>query len=214
MRTASKYSEVEAKFVVPKPMIGPQPSLPVNASNFARTALEAFNARYNTKERFAYGEDVFYTNLFKEVIRHRTDGEKNTSVLTVKERKSGNHITDRHEVDLFIREDQDPHRVQTFLERTGWTKTMRLFKYSCVLHPIDPSEAWCVAAYAVMPTRKDKPEAWFLEVEIERGSLREKRRLLNQWIRALKPAFGDPVNSSLYELYKDNPRYMINNGGR
>src|SRR5438105_2104302 len=77
------------------------------------------------------GDDAYYQQG-DNILRHRYDGQRHTSVLTVKLRKSAESTADRKEVDLFIREDMSPGDVQAFLHMTGWTQVFAITKMSYI----------------------------------------------------------------------------------
>lgn len=205
-----KYSEVEVKFaadhVTPEHMQGfvDEQPLEYNVDNY----------------RYALGTDVFYrlgTGALRfrkdsvRVLRHmnadgtaRLDQSHVTSCLTVKQRKSDDHIIDRREVDLWVGP-QDEADVTAMVDLLGGNKLFSIKKEYHVWMLRKGGFHVCLALYDVSyPDGKDKRR--FLEVEIEKDSKCsgfDGGIELRKWELAVKAAMavGEPINQSLFEMY-------------
>jgi adenylate cyclase class IV len=159
------------------------------------------------------GDDSYYQQG-DNILRHRYDGQRRTSVLTVKQRKSAESTNDRKEVDLFLREDMTPGDVQAFLQLTGWTQVLPITKmsYIAMVTVKDGSKTYkvCLALYDVMDLSVHEGEAgWdrYLEAEIEKDSEcthEEALAYLDKWVEILRAdlTLGPPMNKSLFEIYR------------
>lgn len=141
--------------------------------------------------------------------RYRDHAPSVSCCLTVKQRKSGEHLLDRHEVDLWVG-DQKPEDVAAFVGLLGGREEFRIQKsYHVWMIQIPtfqgPVEV-CLALYDVCrPDGSDKRR--FLEVEVEKHSAcgtSEGETYLQSWMLFLQQhlGLGDPVNVSLQELYR------------
>lgn len=211
---ADKHSEVESKFRAPD--ISP-------ADLLAYIALET-NPGEIRLERYKQvnGQDVYYTNG-DDVVRHRFDGKRRTSTLTVKKRKSADSIADRQEVDLPIKEDVPSGDVEAFLKLSGWKPLFAIDKMSYIAHLSCPKpESFtkryevCIALYDVMNLNEHEAEAgWerFLEIEVEKDNdctHEEALAYLKVWSDKLRADFelAEPLNQSLLELYRPKPEQV------
>jgi hypothetical protein len=194
-----RYSELELKFDAGD--VPERTFLRVIADQFAGSVL-----RYKRVEGWDH-----YWRQGDSVVRHRCDGTRQTSVFTVKKRKSQGSLTDRHEVDLPLREDIKPEDAVRFLEMTGWRRWFSIDKCSYIFHIEDCYGALlCIALYDVTPidghgflsgdTRR------FLEIEIERESsctpeiAKNRLDFYEEVLRKLFTLKG-PLNQSLQEMF-------------
>jgi hypothetical protein len=199
-----EQSEVEAKFRAPHLQI---PEVwQFIADNCGRFQIERF------KE--VAGDDCYYRQGSR-VLRHRYDGQRRVSILTVKERKSETSIADRHEIDLPIREDQSPETVRDFLLMTGWERLFAISKNSFIWHlrPRYGAGATgplaCLAVYDVLDQSLPEHEAgWdrYVEIEIEKDAGITHQTALTElglWVQELRVFLnlGEPINQSLQEIY-------------
>ncbi len=192
-----KRSEVEAKFDAPYVTLD---------SIFAWLGGEHSLLSYKK----VGGWDRYYKQG-SYFLRHRCDGTRKTSVLTVKIRKSQESIQDRHEVDMPISSEVSSDDVTAFLEMTGWKPHFEIQKMSYIFHIKGGSHVACIALYDVWSdddmTPGDKvPVRRFLEVEIEKDSACTQEQaniLLEDWVVEIRNELGlkEPLNSSLFELY-------------
>ncbi len=189
-------SEVEAKFDAP------YLSLEQLFASFGDSCTENYKK--------VGGWDRYYKQG-NNYLRHRCDGKRKTSVLTVKLRKSTDSIQDRHEVDMPISTEVSAGDVTAFLEMTGWKLHFEIQKMSYIFHLDGTNHQACIALYDVwsddnMEPGDKVPVRRFLEVEIEKDSActqGEANIYLQHWIKHLQVEFnlGTPLNSSLFELY-------------
>jgi len=189
------HSEIEAKFRADTVSLG--------------DFLGFMAVHYGFKKyKVVSGTDVYHTRG-EDVVRHRYDGEKALSTLTVKKRKSAESIADRHEVDLPLRDDVQVRDVKAFLKLTGWEPLFSIEKTSYIAHVQMGAHVACLALYDVWALNAPEHEQGsnrFLEVEIEKDSSctpEEAERFLQQWIEEIRGEFnlGDPSNQSLFEIY-------------
>ncbi len=156
------------------------------------------------------GFDTYYRRG-EHIVRHRCDGTKKLSVMTTKTRKSQESLTDRNEVDLPQDATVSAHDVGVFLARTGWEPEFTIDKTSYIAHVHIGGAHICVALYDVFPRDRSYPDRRFLEIEIEKDSLLTPDQgavVLEQWTRSAREslALGDPLNESLYEMYRPQPK--------
>jgi adenylate cyclase class IV len=184
-------SEVEAKFdadhLIPEALF---------------SALKGYNIISYKK---VAGWDRYYRRG-EYLQRHRCDGTRRTSELTVKSRKSNDSIEDRHEVDLPIREDVPDNRVTAFIKATGWELDLELDKVSYIFHVQGAGHIACIALYDVELLGHSVTRRRFLEVEIDKSSACEHREAaghLAYWKRQLTYHLSveSPLNESLYEIF-------------
>lgn len=212
------HSEVEAKFEA----TGLLPSQ-IQAFMDERFSEHSF--------RQVAGVDQFW-NVGGKVVRARFDRERlgkgheggalslapdgsygfygpETGCLTIKARKSDTSLLDRHEVDLPVGT-ISPFTVSEFLEMLGAEYESALSKeywvWICTYPLRDTSVTVCLAMYDVCRFGHDNKRR-YLEIEIEKHSECSDevgKAELQFWIGLLKNVFTleDPVNVSLYELYK------------
>jgi adenylate cyclase class IV len=193
-----QHSEVEAKFLATE--ITPEQILMYIADNSARISFEGY--------KDVQGWDTYWRQGDR-MVRHRFDGKRRTSVLTCKERKSEEHVQDRHEVDMYIREDLVPADVSAFLKMAGFESFFTIEKRSYIYHLRHPySGHACLALYDVWGDGKTYPDARFLEVEIEKDNAQFDAKgamnALSWWVQELQavfPTLTQPMNQSLFELY-------------
>lgn len=138
-------------------------------------------------------------------LRHRCDGMRKTSVLTVKERKSSSSIQDRHEVDMPIAEQVPADDVTAFLTMTGWKLHFEISKMSYIWHFQASDYVACIALYDVWQGHKATARR-FLEIEIEKDSNcthAAAKTILEGWITWARQALrlDVPLNESLFEIY-------------
>ncbi len=202
------HSEVEAKF---------------EATGLLPSQIQAFmDERFSDHTfRRVTGIDQFW-NVGGKVVRARFDRERldegvgicayapETTCLTIKARKSANSLLDRHEVDLPVGT-ISAFTVSEFLEMLGAEYESALNKEYWVwifTYPIGETTATvCLALYDVCRFGDSSNKRRYLEIEIEKHSECSDevgKAELQFWIGLLKRVFTleDPVNVSLYELYK------------
>jgi len=210
------HSEVEAKF---------------EATGLLPSQIQAFMDERFSEHSFrrVAGIDQFW-NVGGKVVRARFDRERldkggtglpgldgervlhgpETCCLTIKARKSEASLLDRHEVDLPVGA-ISPYTVTEFLEMLGGEYESALSKEYWVwifTYPLrDTSVTVCLALYDVNRFGYDNDKRRYLEIEIEKHSECSDevgKAELQFWIGLLKNTFTleDPVNVSLYELYK------------
>lgn len=155
------------------------------------------------------GWDAYYVQG-DNVVRHRVDGRRKRSVLTVKRRKSEDSLIDRHEIDMPVADQVPPADVTGFLLMTGWKHLFTINKESFIYHvdEVEPKASVCVALYDVWTDAQEREDGRrFLEIEVEKDSdisMKEAKKLLEDWKELFQVAFGfdDPLNQSLFEMYR------------
>lgn len=203
-----KHSELEVKF-----------ETDISVADVTSWLMGENVERYHKVDGF----DTYYIQG-NNVVRHRCDGRRKLSVLTVKQRKSADSIQDRHEVDL----PQDPSvtaaDVQAFMKLTGWEPLFTIEKTSYIYHVKQGQAHICVALYDVWPVKPSflvttggkipmnirGPKRRFLEIEVEKDSDVSDEMgqvLLNTWVDSAQGMFSDkslvgPLNESLLEMYR------------
>jgi len=158
------------------------------------------------------GTDTYYTQG-DSVVRHRHDGRRDTSVFTVKRRKSTTSIKDRHEIDLPLDASVTIKDARAFLRMTGWVESFSIEKCSYIAHVKKDSHTACLALYDVWDMNLPEHEQGsnrFLEVEIEKDSScspEQAEAILDTWIDDMREALdlNAPLNESLYEIYAPKP---------
>lgn len=189
------HSEIEAKFRADK----------VTLKDFLAFMADHYGFK---KYKVVSGVDTYYTRD-DHVVRHRYDGDKSVSTLTVKKRKSASSISDRHEVDLPLRDDVQIRDVKAFLKLTGWEPLFSIEKTSYIAHVDRGAHVACLALYDVWDLQLPEHETGadrFLEVEIEKDSScspEVANSVLVEWIKVLREHLHleAPLNESLFELY-------------
>lgn len=187
------------------------------------SSLIGDNATDITHYKTVSGWDKYYQQG-SNWLRHRCDGDRKTSVLTCKVRKSAGSITDRHEVDMPIQEAVSSDTVEAFLKLSGWKLGFEIQKTSYIFHLATPTHKVCVALYdvwqenevrlrlpggfEVFTVAKEKTEPRrFLEVEIEKDSActhDQALEYLKSWVQYFQMVFAldEPLNESLFEMYR------------
>ncbi len=155
------------------------------------------------------GPDRYYKQG-KNFLRHRCDGKRKTSVLTVKSRKSLDSIQDRNEVDMPIADYVPEADVTAFLLATGWELYFQIEKMSYIWRVINPTYTAVIALYDVFKLGPDGFTDRYLEVEIEKDSVctdTEGKTFLEAWNKKLewRLDIGKPLNTSLLEMYGPKP---------
>lgn len=157
------------------------------------------------------GDDTYYL-IGNSAVRYRSDG--GGGVLTYKQRKSASSIMNRVEIDLPFSDEVQPKDVEAVLGYLGALKSFTISKTSYIYRltgKIGNREYEAtVALYDVWrPGRPDLVDR-FLEVEVERNNKCSPKiavKALDAWRRSAQASIevGEPLNSSLYEIYsKEN----------
>lgn len=203
-----KHSELEVKF-----------ETDITVADVTAWLMGENVERYHKVDGF----DTYYTQG-NNVVRHRCDGTRKLSVLTVKQRKSSDSIQDRHEVDLPQDLSVTAADVKAFMKMTGWEPLFTIDKTSYIYHIKQGEAHICVALYDVWPVQPGfmvtgggripmtmrGERRRFLEIEIEKDSdVSEEtgQALLNQWTDSARGMFAamrleGPLNESLLEMYR------------
>lgn len=211
---ADRRSEVEAKFDGTK----------VNVTDFVKYVADVSASGFAHLDKYKQvdGDDTYYQQG-ENFLRHRYDGQRRLSIFTVKQRKSAESISDRHEIDLPLDLEVDPDTAAAFLKMTGWKPVFTIHKMSYIAHMSVAQQfnaerggyVACLALYDVCDARQPEHDmGWerYLEVEIEKDSdgITHENALieLGLWVKKLQAAFalGEPMNKSLFEIYRDPPR--------
>ncbi len=170
--------------------------------------VEDVNAIFDMVDVSSYkkvgGYDRYYTQG-DNIVRHRCDGLKKTSILTVKSRKQAESITDRHEIDMPIGLNVPEEDVTAFLAMTGWKLDFEIYKMSYIWHLHSENYSVCIALYDVWPEKAVLGQR-YLEVEIEKDSVctdEQGLEYLAEWQEVFQFSLDldNPLNKSLYELY-------------
>lgn len=213
---ADKHSEVEAKYDgtnLNVPQVTTYVAQLCNGSKGLHGSGFAFD-----KYKQVDGDDRYWFRD-ENVLRHRFDGKRRTSVLTVKQRKTAESTSDRKEIDLPLREDVPPGDVEAFLTMTGWTPLFMITKQSYIYHisvrdaATGKTHVACLALYDVCDLSQPEHDmGWdrYLEIEIEKESNcshEEALEYLSRWEQMLQSdlGLGEPMNKSLLEIYRPKP---------
>lgn len=212
---ADKRSEVEAKFDASN----------VGVTDFIKYVANVSESGFAHLEKYKQvgGDDTYYQQG-ENFLRHRYDGQRRLSIFTVKQRKSTESISDRHEIDLPLALDVDPDTAAAFLKMTGWKPVFTIHKMSYIAHmsvhqqfnAIRGGYVACLALYDVCDANQPEHDmGWerYLEVEIEKESeITHENALieLKLWVKKLQAAFslGEPMNKSLFEIYGPKPKLL------
>lgn len=212
---ADKLSEVEAKF----------DGSNINVTDFIKYVADVSQSGFAHLEKYKQvdGDDTYYQQG-ENFLRHRYDGQRRLSIFTVKQRKSKESISDRHEIDLPLSLEVDPETAAAFLKMTGWKPVFTIHKMSYIAHMKVAQQfnaerggyVACLALYDVCDARQPEHDmGWerYLEVEIEKDSdISHENALieLGLWVKKLRAAFslGEPMNKSLFEIYGPKPKLL------
>lgn len=194
-------SEIEVKFEAPG----------LSREDFMNFMTTNFYGGIREYKKVAGWDDYYVQG--ENVVRHRCDGRKKRSTLTVKRRKSEDSISDRHEVDLPVGDKVPASDVSAFLKMSGWKLLFTIEKESFIyLYELPSGTKVCVALYDVWRPgqHRDKLSRRFLEIEIEKDSkidIETARQILDDWTTVFKKKLklAKPLNSSLYEMYAPTP---------
>lgn len=205
--TNPNHSERELKFDASK----------VEKNSFIAWCKQQEHIRY----LYVVGPDTYYRQG-DHAVRHRHSETKsdigNAGQLTVKRRKSHGSIMDRVEVDLEFADHIEVADVTAFLLASGWKKEFTLLKAAHIFWFERKGIEVTVVVYEVgkvmgefqskspLISNKLVNKRLFLEIETEKSNKlnsTEAKAELNWWHNTIAKSFtiGEPLNSSLYEIY-------------
>ncbi len=203
----SKYCELEAKYDAS--------SLPV--SDF-ESEMRKMHPGGPIRAKTVVGIDTFFSDT-KKVLRFRRKRLGTTPMgvdkpaLTYKCRRRDGDISDRTEIDMWLGPDATDQDVRAMMEVMGMKESFTITKESWIYHVADvpivqhKGEGNIDIVFALYDVLHNGLVHRYLEVEIERkGDITSQwatQRLdhWKGWIKEHFPGVGDPLNTSLYEMF-------------